>query len=67
MERLIGLDVSPEPLPDDYLTIAPGPDSEEVENLIRPRESEAWKMECERGLGDVWLIGKARLKTLGLE
>lgn len=67
MEKAIGLEISPEPLPEDFLTTAPGIDSEEVEKMIKTPETEEWKGECERGLGDVWLIGRARLTNLGLE
>lgn len=38
-----------------------------VKEAIRQPDSPEWKAECERGLGDVWLIGKARLKGLGVE
>jgi hypothetical protein len=42
-------------------------DSEEITLRIRDPKGEEWKRECERGLEDVWRIGKARLGTLGLE
>lgn len=67
MERVLGLEVSPDPLPEDFLTTAPGVDSEEVEKMIKSTDSDEWKSECERALGDVWLIGRARLKNLSLE
>ncbi|OCF30738.1 hypothetical protein I316_07624 [Kwoniella heveanensis BCC8398] len=67
MESVLSLPVSPEPLPDDYLTDQPALDSEEVKSKIKSTESEEWKSECERALGDVWLIGRARLKGLDLQ
>ncbi|WWD20692.1 hypothetical protein CI109_105168 [Kwoniella shandongensis] len=67
LESILSLPLSPEPLPDNYPTSEPGLGSAEVEARVKPGESEAWKTECERGLADVWLIGRARLKGLGLE
>ena len=67
MEEVIGVQPSPRPLPDDYPAATPAVDSQEVKDLVRPRESQAWREECDRGLADVWRIGVARLKTLGVE
>ncbi|OCF54771.1 hypothetical protein L486_07907 [Kwoniella mangroviensis CBS 10435] len=66
-ESVLNLPLSPQPLPDDLPAAQPPADSEEVKSRIRLPESEEWRKECERGLGDVWLIGRARLKGLGLE
>ncbi|WVQ63270.1 uncharacterized protein L199_001421 [Kwoniella botswanensis] len=66
-ESILNLPLSPQPLTNDFPTAQPSLDSEEVKSRIKLSESEEWKKECERGLGDVWLIGRARLKGLGLE
>jgi len=66
-EGVVGLPVSPEPLPDDAPVGEPALDSDEVKGLIHSPESEGWKRECERDIGEVWRIARARLKGLGLE
>ncbi|WWD08449.1 hypothetical protein V865_006561 [Kwoniella europaea PYCC6329] len=66
-ESILNLPLSPQPLPDDFPTAQPPLDSEEVKSRVKLPESEEWKKECERGLGDVWLIGRARLRGLGLQ
>ncbi|KAK6906653.1 hypothetical protein I204_00536 [Kwoniella mangroviensis CBS 8886] len=66
-ESILNLPLSPQPLSDDFSTNQPSLDSEEVKRRIKLPESDAWKKECKRGLGDVWLIGRARLKGLGLQ
>ncbi|WVW80894.1 hypothetical protein I302_102885 [Kwoniella bestiolae CBS 10118] len=66
-ESVLDLPRSPHPLPDDHPTNQPEIGSGEVKNRIKSPDSAEWKKECERGLGDVWLIGRARLKGLGLE
>lgn len=65
-EETIGVTSSPIPLPDDYAADQPPLDSEEARRLVRGQETEEWKAECERCLADVWAIGKARVKALGL-
>ncbi|WVO17435.1 hypothetical protein L204_105127 [Cryptococcus depauperatus] len=60
-ESTLGLSASPN---DPYW---PAIESEVVLEKIQRPEEEGWRRECERGLRDVWLIGKARLKALGLE
>ncbi|WVQ86043.1 hypothetical protein IAT38_008211 [Cryptococcus sp. DSM 104549] len=45
----------------------PALDSDEVEKKVKSPAGEEWKKECERGLQDVWLIGRARLGGLGLK
>jgi len=65
MERSIGVPVSPDPLPEDYPVTEPA--LSEASGLVRPRDSEAWKTECDRAIGDVWLIAKARIWGMGLE
>ncbi|WVQ95599.1 hypothetical protein IAU59_002696 [Kwoniella sp. CBS 9459] len=67
MESVLSLPISPEPLPDEFPTDQPAIDSDEVDSRIKSPETEDWRKECERALGDVWLIGRARLKGLGLE
>ncbi|KAK8850509.1 hypothetical protein IAR55_004427 [Kwoniella newhampshirensis] len=67
MESILSLPLSPQPLPDDFPTSEPGLDSADVESRVKSPDSAEWKNECERGLGDVWLIGRARLKGLGLQ
>ncbi|KAK4687190.1 hypothetical protein P7C73_g2933, partial [Tremellales sp. Uapishka_1] len=67
LEGILHLPVSPNPLPDDFPTTQPGLHSTEVEHLIKSPDSAEWRTECERGLADVWLIGRARLQGLGLE
>ncbi|EIW69910.1 hypothetical protein TREMEDRAFT_18980, partial [Tremella mesenterica DSM 1558] len=67
LERIIGITPSPAPIPDDWPLDIPTLDSTEVKGLIRPFGSEEWKEECERGLGEVWKIARARLKTMDLE
>ena len=66
MEEALGVTVSPQPLPDDYPVAEPALDSEEVRTKVKSKDSAEWKTECDRGLADVWLIGKSRLKTLSL-
>lgn len=72
MERLLSLDLSPAPLPDGdgrrgYDPKQPGLEDEAVRARVKPVESEAWKVECERGLGEVFKIGRARLSAVGLQ
>lgn len=67
MEETIGLPPSPQPLPDDYAVCEPAVLSDTVAKLVREEGSDAWKVECERCLQDVWKIGRARLGAMGLE
>lgn len=67
LETICGLPVSPRPLPDDFPVNRPGLDSAEVVEKVRRLDSREWKVECERGLADVWEIGRARLRGMGLE
>ncbi|RSH85250.1 hypothetical protein EHS25_005057 [Saitozyma podzolica] len=67
IEQTCDLPLSPQPLPEDFAVDEPKLDSDEVARRIRDPNGEAWKRECERGLEDVWRIGKARLGTLALE
>lgn len=67
MEGVLGLPVSPQPLLEEFPTNEPAVESEEVKGVIKHQDSEEWKRECERGLGDVWRIGRARLAGLGLK
>ncbi|GFZ48131.1 hypothetical protein JCM24511_05879 [Saitozyma sp. JCM 24511] len=67
IEQTCDLPLSPQPLPEDFAVNEPKLDSDEVIRRIRDPNGEAWKRECERGLEDVWRIGKARLGALGLE
>ena len=67
LEKHLNLHPSPDPLPDDYMALEPLLDSEAVREQIAEPDGERWKTECTRDLGDVWKIGKARLKALGLE
>lgn len=41
--------------------------SAEADRMVKTSEMVEWRKECDRGLQDVWLIGRARLKGLGLE
>lgn len=66
-ETILGLPISPQPLPEGFATDQPPLDSPEAEAMVRPMDSDEWRAECQRGLGDIWRIGRARLKTLGLE
>ncbi|WVR08574.1 hypothetical protein IAU60_005629 [Kwoniella sp. DSM 27419] len=67
LESVLGISTSPDSLPDDYPVKEPALDSAEVQSTVKKPGTDAWKKECERGLGDVWLIGRARLKGLGLD
>ena len=67
MEGVLDLPISPQPLPEDFSTREPAADSGGIQQRIRDLESDEWKRECERGLGDVWRIGRARLTGLGLK
>ena len=65
MEERLGLPISPTPLPDGAVIDEPGVESEEVKSRINAPESDEWKKECDRALGDVWLIARSRLSGLG--
>lgn len=67
MEQLLGLPITPQPIPDGSAATEPRVDAPEIQSRIQSPESKEWKAECARGLSDIWKIGKARLKTLGLE
>ncbi|WVO20500.1 uncharacterized protein IAS62_001797 [Cryptococcus decagattii] len=41
--------------------------SAEVDQMVKTPEMVEWRKECDRGLQNVWLIGRARLQGLGLE
>lgn len=67
LEHVLSLPASPVPLPDDYPTATPPLDDAGMLAARREVQGEDWCKECERGLGDVWLIGKARLRGMGVE
>lgn len=67
MEKLLELPVTTQPIPENFAVNEPAIDSARVTSQVKSPESDEWKRECERGLADIWRIGKARLKTLGLE
>ncbi|WRT70648.1 uncharacterized protein IL334_007646 [Kwoniella shivajii] len=66
-ESILNIPQSPKPLPEDFVTDQPSLNSTEVKERIKSMDSDEWKEECERGLKDVWLIGRARLRGLGLD
>jgi hypothetical protein len=55
--------VSPVPLPDDYPVDQPP--LSQFSEVFSPGD-ELWEKECERALGDIWLIARSRLKGMGL-
>ncbi|ORX41058.1 Oxo-4-hydroxy-4-carboxy-5-ureidoimidazoline decarboxylase [Kockovaella imperatae] len=67
MEENMGLTVSPEPLPDDSAVDRPAVDSPEIQERVRDPDSPEWRNECSRAMTDVFLIARARLKSLNLE
>jgi 2-oxo-4-hydroxy-4-carboxy--5-ureidoimidazoline (OHCU) decarboxylase len=67
IEDAVGIPRSPEPLPDEYPVNTPALDSDEIRRLRRDPVSAEWRTECDRAVGDVWLIAKARIRGLGLE
>jgi hypothetical protein len=67
LEGIIGLPISPEPLPDEFAVNQPSMDSGEVSSRVKDPQSQEWKDECTRGLGDVWRIARARLKGMNLD
>lgn len=67
MEKTVGLELSPNPLPEDFPACDPPTLSEQVLALRRDPDSDAWKNECERCLADVWKIARARAQAMGLE
>ena len=67
MEGVLGLPLSPQPLPEGFQTSHPAIGSGEISRMIQKAESEGWRSECTRGLEDVWRIGRARLAGLGLQ
>jgi hypothetical protein len=67
LERAIGLAESPSPLPADYAVWVPEMSSPEIAALRRDPAGAEWKAECDRAMEDVWRIGVARLKALGVE
>ena len=66
-EAILGLPISPDPLSDDAKVDIPPLNSEEMQSRVHAPESKEWKVECKRGLKDVFLIARARLKGLGLQ
>ncbi|KAL1409579.1 hypothetical protein Q8F55_003570 [Vanrija albida] len=66
LEAAIGLPPSPVPLPDDFDTAVPLIESDTLRALIRDPAGEEWRAECDRAVADVWLIGHARLRNMGL-
>ena len=65
-EGVLGLPISPEPIPEDFPISEPDVNSEGVKRMVKARDSADWQRECERGLDDVWRIGRARLAGLEL-
>jgi hypothetical protein len=66
MESAIGIPASPVPLPDDYPTDQPALHDEYVQRRIVSMGDKAWTKECERALGDIWLIARSRVTGMGL-
>lgn len=67
MEEHMQLPVSPDPLPADYPTAQPPLDDPSLKGRIATRSSDAWKLECERALQDIWRIARSRVASMGLE
>ncbi len=66
MEAHMGLSLSPDPLPMDFPTDQPALDDPALRSRVCERGSDAWKVECERALGDVWRIARSRVDGMGL-
>jgi hypothetical protein len=60
------LDLPHHSLKEGTPTDQPALDSQDVKDRVKTQTSEEWKKECDRCISDVWDIGRARLKTLGL-
>jgi len=60
------LDIPHHSLEDSEPATQPAIDSDDVRRRIKEPSSDEWRRECDRCIADVWDIGRARLKTLGL-
>ena len=64
MEGILGL--TRHSLKEGEPTDQPALDSQDVKDRKKEQSSEEWKKECDRCISEVWDIGRARLKTLGI-